>query len=81
MKAELDELYNLNEETEPNLKIVVEDLLNNQDRSRISFKYKGDKYSFDITKSGGLFFKKYAPEEVITYVLGKIKSLSGDYIK
>ncbi|MEH2446335.1 MAG: hypothetical protein V7K18_11265 [Nostoc sp.] len=75
LKATLDELDVLGEETDPLLNPVLKDLLNNQDKSRISFKLSGKKYSFAITKSGGLTFMQYAPEEVMTYVLSKINKL------
>lgn len=75
LKATLDELDDLGEETDILLKPVLKNLLKDQDKSRISFKFSGKKYSFAITKSGGLTFMQYAPEEVVTYVLSKINKL------
>lgn len=75
IKATLDELNELGEETDPVLNPVLKDLLKNQDKSKISFKFDYNKYSFAITKSGGLTFMQYAPEEVITFVLSKINKL------
>lgn len=75
IKATLEELDEIDEETHPLIKPVLNNLLKDQDKSKISFRYIGEKYSFGITKSGGLTFMQYAPEEVLTYVVSKINSL------
>lgn len=51
---------------------TVAEVWREQEKSRIAFLYNNNTYSFTVTNSGGLFFKQYAPEEVITYVLLKI---------
>ena len=48
-------------------------MLKNPIKGSISFNYKQKKYAFAITKTGGLFFREYIPEEVVTYILHKIK--------
>lgn len=72
----LDDLSSTDEETHPLFKTLLEDhLINYQDKSDISFKYNEKKYSFSITKFGGLYFRQYASEEVISYVLANIKNI------
>jgi len=75
IQAIFEELSDLDDETDPSIKPLLTSLIKDQDRSRISFKYKEKKFSFGITKKGGLTFRKYAPEEVVTYVISKINSL------
>jgi hypothetical protein len=69
------ELQNSSQETDPVLRSVIEKVLRDPDRSKISFKYNNKSYTFGITKSGGLTFMKYMPEEAVTYILSKIQSL------
>jgi hypothetical protein len=76
VKVSLDSLNSADEETDPFFKTLLEDyLINGQDKSDICFVYKEKEYSFCITKFGGLYFQKYAPEEVISYVLSKIGNI------
>ncbi|MDZ8088484.1 MAG: hypothetical protein RMY16_23415 [Nostoc sp. DedQUE12b] len=75
IQASFEELDNIEEETHPLIKPMLEELLKDSDKSKILFIYDKKKYTFAITKSGGLNFLRYAPEEVITYVVSKINSL------
>jgi len=75
IQASFEELSDLDDETDPYIKPLLTSLIKDQDHSRISFKYKEQKFSFGITKRGGLTFRQYAPEEVVTYVVSKINSL------
>jgi hypothetical protein len=75
MKASSNGKDDLSDETNPAIKAVLDEILANPEKCSILFEYKNKKYSFGITKSGGLTFFKYTPEEVITYILQKIKNL------
>jgi hypothetical protein len=75
IQASFEELSDLDDETDPYIKPLLTSLIKDQDHSRISFKYKEQKFSFGITKRGGLTFRQYAPEEVVTYVVSKINSI------
>jgi hypothetical protein len=72
-EATLEELKSLEEETNPVAHSVLKEMLKNPIKGSISFNYKQKKYAFAITKTGGLFFREYIPEEVVTYILYKIK--------
>ncbi len=72
LEATLEDLKHLSEETHSTAQKVLKELIKNPVKGNISFYYKGQKYSFSITKTGGLFFRKYVPEEVVTYMLHKI---------
>ncbi|MBV6626906.1 MAG: hypothetical protein KI793_28870 [Rivularia sp. (in: Bacteria)] len=69
IKIYLDELQNWDEETEPLLRELIKKVQPTLDKGRIAFKYKNKKYSFMITKTGGLRFYEYVSEEVVTYLL------------
>jgi len=74
IQASFEELDDLNEETHPTIKPMLTTLIQDQDRSRISFVYDEKKFSFGITIKGGLTFTQYAPEEVVTYIVSKLMS-------
>jgi hypothetical protein len=73
----IDEMNETSEETHPDLENILNTLVKDQDKCRISFRYGSEnkKYSFDITKSGGLNFRQYMPEEVVTYIVHKIQNI------
>lgn len=75
IKMDVDKLKNPDEETDPILKEIIKRIHPNLDKGRISFKYKEKDYSFMITKTGGLRFYEYVPEEVVTYILYTINKL------
>jgi len=75
IKLSLKGMRNTNEETHPIFGPAVQEAWTLQERSRIGFRYNGVAHSFSITKNGGLYFRKFAPEEVLTYVLLKISNL------
>jgi hypothetical protein len=76
VEVSLDDLSSIDEETHPLFKSLLEDhLIDHQDKSDISFKYDEKKYSFSITKFGGLYFRQYASEEVVSYVLANIENI------
>jgi hypothetical protein len=76
VEVSLDDLSSIDEETHPLFKTLLEDhLIDYQDKSDISFKYDKKKYSFSITKFGGIYFRQYASEEVVSYVLANIKNI------
>ena len=68
----LEDLKYLEEETNEIAKPVLKEMLKNPVKGQISFKYNQRNYSFSITKTGGLFFRKYMPEEVVTYIIAQI---------
>ncbi len=72
IKISLKGMQNVAEETHPILAPAVAEVWREQEKSRIGFLYNNNTYSFTVTNNGGLYFKQYAPEEVITYVLLKI---------
>lgn len=72
IKADFEELGFIEQETDKELQPILHRLMDHQDKSHIAFRYRDKKYSFHITKSGGLYFRKYTPEEPLTYVLAKI---------
>ena len=76
-EATLGDLKDLSEETNPVAKAVLEEMIKNPVKGNISFSYQNKRYSFSITKTGGLLFREYVPEEVVTYIVYKIK-LSGN---
>lgn len=80
IEATLEDFKELDEETNPDAKSILRELVKNPVKGNISFKYQGKKYSFSITKTGGLFFREYIPEEIVTYIVylitisGRIKN-------
>ena len=72
IKISLKGMQNVAEETHPILAAAVAEVWREQEKSRIAFLYNNNTYSFTVTNNGGLYFKQYAPEEVVTYVLLKI---------
>lgn len=68
-EATLENLRDLDEETNPAAKAVLKEMVKNPVKCNISFDYENERYSFSITKTGGLFFRKYIPEEVVTYIV------------
>ncbi len=76
-EATLEDLRDLDEETNPVAQAMLKEMIKNPVKGNISFRYKQKKYSFSITKTGGLFFREYVPEEVVTYIVYLIK-LSGN---
>jgi hypothetical protein len=76
VEVSLDDLSSTDEETHPLFKDLLENhLIDHQDKSDISFKYDEKKYSFSITQFGGLYFRQYASEEVVSYVLANIENI------
>ncbi|MGK7931561.1 MAG: hypothetical protein AB4041_09025, partial [Microcystaceae cyanobacterium] len=73
-----DKLIDSQEETEPSLRNLIVPTIQDADKLKIAFQYKQKEYSFGITKSGGLTFYKYTPEEVITYILQTINKIVVD---
>lgn len=69
----LDDLKAIGEETHPEGKVILEEMMKNLAKGSICFRYNGENYSFSVTKTGGLYFQKYIPEEVVTYILYNIK--------
>jgi hypothetical protein len=63
------------EETHPAIGPAVKEAWKEQEKSRIGFYYKGQLHTFSVTCNGGLYFRQFAPEEVVTYVLLKISNL------
>lgn len=76
LEATLSDFKDLVEETHPDAQAILKEMLKNPVKGNISFKFKNKKYSFSITKTGGLFFREYIPEEVVTYIVYLI-TLSG----
>jgi len=72
----VDELQDWQEETEPLLRNLLKKIQPKIDKGRILFEYNSKKYSFMITKTGGLRFYEYVPEEVLTYLLYWINKLA-----
>lgn len=66
------DLENPDEETNNLINPLLNNVFLNQDKGTINFRYESTQYSFEITKSGGLNFRKYAPEKVVTYVLFRL---------
>lgn len=75
IQADFQNLTELDEETDPLIKPLLTNLIKDQDRSRISFIYNNLKYSFTVTKRGGLTFRRYAPEEVVTYIVSTVNKI------
>lgn len=69
----LDDLKNIAEETHPEAQAVLQEMMKNPVKGNICFCYNQSKYSFSVTKTGGLLFREYIPEEVVTYILYNIK--------
>ena len=61
------------EELDQDAKTILDKLVRAPLKGGLSFRYNEVRYEFSITKTGGLFFRKYVSEDVITYILGKIK--------
>lgn len=76
IKIDVDELQNWDEETNPLFRELIKQVQPNLDKGRILFKYKNKKYSFMITKTGGLRFYEYVSEEIITYLLYLINRIA-----
>ena len=68
----IDNLKDVEEETEPHARALLEKSLKDMSKGTIGFVYKEKNYSFDVTRSGGLFFKKFLQEEVVTYIINNI---------
>lgn len=64
------------EETHPEGQVVLKEMMKNVVKGDISFYYENKRYSFSVTKTGGLLFREYIPEKVLTYILYNVK-LSG----
>ena len=75
IRFSLKGMQNVAEETHPIFAPAVAEAWREQEKSRIGFLYNNNTYSFTVTNNGGLYFKQYVPEEVITYVLLKILQL------
>ena len=75
-EATLENLKNFAEETHPEAQAVLEEMMKHPVKGHISFTYNKREYSFSITKTGGMLFREYVPEEVVTYILYNVK-LSG----
>lgn len=73
IEATLDDLKTIAEETHPEAQVILEEMMKNPVKGNISFCYNGKKYSFSVTKTGGLLFREYIPEEVVTYILYNVK--------
>jgi len=73
---EFEGLNHFSEETDTVLSAIVEKTIKDPDKTRISFIYDKKSYPFGITKSGGLTFLKYTSENVITYILKKLRDIS-----
>jgi hypothetical protein len=65
----------IDQETHPIFNSAVREVWKEQEKSRIGFRYNQINYSFSVTSNGSLYFRQFAPEEVITYVLLKISLL------
>jgi len=74
VKFTLKGMKDIQDETHPTLAPVLKEALEFQEKSRIGFQYNGRDYSFSVTANGGLYFRQFAPEEIVTYVLLKIIS-------
>jgi hypothetical protein len=68
-EATLSDFKELGEETHPAAHAILEEMMKSPVKGNISFHYKNKKYSFSITKTGGLFFREYFPEEIVTYIV------------
>jgi hypothetical protein len=75
VKLSLKGMRNPLEETHPIFGPAVQEAWKGQEKSRIGFRYNGVEQTFSVTGNGGLYFRQFAPEEVITYVLLKISNL------
>jgi hypothetical protein len=75
VKVSLKGMRKPSEETHPMLGPLVNEALKEQEKSRIGFRYNGSIHTFSVTKNGGLYFRQFAPEEAITYVLLKISTI------
>lgn len=68
-EATLEDLKDIDEETNPIAQAMLKEMIKNPVKGNISFRYHDKKYSFSITKTGGLLFREYVPEEVVTYIV------------
>lgn len=57
----------------PEAQVILQEMMKNPVKGNICFCYNKSKYSFSVTKTGGLLFREYIPEEVVTYILYNIK--------
>lgn len=73
IEVELDNMSSTDEELDQDAKTILDKLVRAPLKGGLSFRYNEVRYEFSITKTGGLFFRKYVSEDVITYILGKIK--------
>lgn len=73
LEATLEDLKDIMEETNSTANEVLKELIKNPVKGTISFYYNNKKYKFSVTKTGGLSFREYMPEEVVTYIIYKIK--------
>jgi hypothetical protein len=78
IEVDLDDLQNIDEETHPVALEVITEISKEPAKASIGFSYKDKKYSFSITKTGGLLFRKYITEEVVTHIIQKILFTSGN---
>lgn len=74
-KLSLKCLQNPLEETHPVFGPALTEAWKEQENSRIGFSYNGKTYTFFVTRTGGLYFRAFTPEEVITYILLKISNI------
>jgi hypothetical protein len=75
IRIALKGMQDVREETHPVFGPALAEAWKEQEKSRIGFCYNGNSHSFSVTSNGGLYFRQFAPEEVITYVLLKISNL------
>jgi hypothetical protein len=73
IEMELDDLTSLDEETNPIANAALVEMMKTPVKGALSFYLNNKRYTFDVTKTGGLFFKGYTPEDVVTYIIQKIK--------
>lgn len=69
IEATLDDLKTVGQETHPEAQKILTEMMKNPVKGKISFCYNRKKYSFSVTKTGGLLFREYIPEETVTYIL------------
>jgi hypothetical protein len=75
IKFSLKGMKNTKEETHPVFGPALNAAWKEQEKSRIGFCYNGKTYTFAVTNNGGLYFRQFAPEEVVTYILLKINNI------
>ena len=75
VKLSFKGVQNPTEETHPTYGPALEEAWREQENSRIAFSYNGVTHTFSVTRNGGLYFRSFTPEEVITYILLKISNI------